>query len=117
MVRKSDPQYKRNDDLEELHEAPEALETRDDTLEKVERHDEQATRTVKAQDEKDHPPRTMTRKTSSDVIVELLGLKVRLQKEIEDHPSDIIRHPLVNIRGEIHHLEDAIKQVESWERP
>jgi len=116
MVRKSDPQYKKNDDLKDLHEAPEDLETREDTLEKVERHDEQATRTIKAEDEKQHPPRSMTRKTSSDVIVELLGLKARLQKEIEDHPSDIVRTPLVNIRGDIHHLEDAIKQVESMER-
>ena len=60
----------------------------------------------------------MVKKAVKPSLIEhLLGLEPEIQEEIETNPSDIIRTPLLNIRGDLSHLRDALQQVESWERP
>jgi len=39
-----------------------------------------------------------------------------LDEAITAHESDIIRTPLLNVRGDLSHLRDALHQVESLER-
>jgi hypothetical protein len=54
---------------------------------------------------------------AQSVIDELLDLEERLSEEIRTHPSDIIRTPLKNVKGDLSHLKSALKQVKSLERP
>lgn len=58
----------------------------------------------------------MPKKDDKTVIEKLFALSAELEAEIQSNPSDVVRTPLLNIRGSLSHLRDAIATDKAMER-